>query len=676
MQVIFSGTIIKPKGFCPDPVVKYGVPDFADSVKNPKVWGTVAWQQWWEDQIDKCINGYETAGIQLTGPNYKFLNFGTVSTVGKGNHPPGWVDFQYDLFNTIKYAKQTFHGVIGLKARRRGLSEVVSDIIDGGFRFKTGYHAGICAGLQEHTDDFVAKFKRSLYLKRPELMVRTLVENADEIIAGWQEKDSNGQWVDKGSRNTIYMATMLKNPNVFKGKYLDDAVFEEGGEFPLLDLGFNATEACFKDGDFLVGTPYVYGTGGNMSSGSKAFAAMWHEAKALRLIKFFVPSSKMYFPCVSGYKDAHGVLKEDVPYLKELYTESERIGMDDEKRAAEIINERALELKRKKDTKAYWDFMQNYCLTEKQAFMKFSGNNFDAIILNEGMYNLQALDPQYQIYEMSWVLDEKGKIKEPREVKAEPVSDTFIDPFDSRHLIMIYKMPRKGYKNLDVGGIDGYNQDESKVSKSLGAMVVYRRNHDFSFERNVPVALINYRPRVKEIFFETCMMASVFYELIGNTLADAGSDLVIQHYQNNGCSRYLALRPTEFDSEGGEQVHKYGVKFTVSSKPKAIGILQTEIVLHSHKWVFPQLYEECLDYDVNQKKSDWDTADALMVAKMRDIDMLHTHRVIDESKVPDKDPFAIPYWEEVNGVMVNRNAATSKETLKDPFLRMIRDGQV
>jgi len=36
--------IVKSRQFCPNPVAKYGIPVYADSVVNPKVIGTNAWQ--------------------------------------------------------------------------------------------------------------------------------------------------------------------------------------------------------------------------------------------------------------------------------------------------------------------------------------------------------------------------------------------------------------------------------------------------------------------------------------------------------------------------------------------------------------------------------------------------------------------------------------------------------
>lgn len=672
---IFKGPYVKSKIFCPNPVVRHGVPLYADSIRSPKVWGTMAWQEWWEDQIRRCIVGYNTGGMFIPGKYYKFLNFDLVTTVGKGNHYPDFIDFQYDFFSLVEEAKRLKQGILSLKARRKGLSEMVCSVMDSGYRFRTGYQAGVCAGLSEHEEGFIAKFNRGINLKPAELRIRTLHDKQGSIMAGWKEKE-NGQWIEKGSRNTILHETMYENPNVFKGKFFDDAVFEEAGEFKLLEQGYNATQPCFKDGELMVGTPYIFGTGGNMTRDSKAFAEMWHDATSMRLMKFFVSAKKMYFPCVANYIDGEGKLQEDIPYLKAQYKDFERIGMSDEKRAEEMILAERKILKQKKNKQTYHDHLQNYPLNEKESFLKFSGNNFDSLILSENLYNLSAKPKQYGLYTLDWVRDEKGVLVHPLKVRANPlnIDDAALIDMEDQNYVMIHRMPLPQIKNLDCAGIDSYDMDKSNVSKSLGAMVVYRRDHDIpGIDRRLPVCMIRCRPSRKENFYEMCMKVSVFYGLEGNTLVGAENPLIIEYYINHSCERFLAERPVEFDSPDSRQSHKFGVKVQGGTKPKMLGVIQTEIIDHSQKWPFPQLLEGCLDYDTTQKDSDWDEVDALGIAKIRDIDMHRTHRIQDPGKKEEVDPYLMAEWVEMpDGSW--RDISTQKhinEEIKDPFLRMI-----
>ena len=51
--------LIKPKGFDPQPVKKYGIPFFAYSISNPSCVGTALWEEFWSREVDRCINVYD-----------------------------------------------------------------------------------------------------------------------------------------------------------------------------------------------------------------------------------------------------------------------------------------------------------------------------------------------------------------------------------------------------------------------------------------------------------------------------------------------------------------------------------------------------------------------------------------------------------------------------------------
>jgi hypothetical protein len=186
-------------------------------------------------------------------------------------------------------------------------------------------------------------------------------------------------------------------------------------------------------------------------------------------------------------------------------------------------------------------------------------------------------------------------------------------------------MPKPGYLNLDIGGVDSYDQDQSKTSKSLGSMVVLRQHHFIpGVEQMQPVLLIRCRPKRKEIFYEMCRRAAIFYNLIGNVLVDVAKPMVIQWFQDHSSTHFLARRPKKFESEKSEQTHEFGVSLNTFSRPRMIGVLQTYYIQHTGKVWFPQMLNEALDFDETEKDSDNDTVDALGIALMRQIDLMGT----------------------------------------------------
>ena len=66
--------LIKLKGFDPSPVAGK-IPIWADSRSNPDVIGTSNYEEFWEEQYDRCINGYRTGGLDISGRYYFYLNF-------------------------------------------------------------------------------------------------------------------------------------------------------------------------------------------------------------------------------------------------------------------------------------------------------------------------------------------------------------------------------------------------------------------------------------------------------------------------------------------------------------------------------------------------------------------------------------------------------------------------
>lgn len=641
--------IIKHKNFEPNPVALYGIPDYADSSRNPKVEGTAAWEDWWNEQIYYCINGYDTGGMHIPGRYYYYLNFYMMSTVGIGNHYPPFVDLDYEFFNLVEQCKEHGYGIISLKARRKGLSnKVVGGVIDYGFRFRTAYSAGIVAGLEEHATDFYDKFKHNSSMKPPEFRMNVNFTK-DKAIHKYRVREK-GIWVDQGTFNTVYVATMFNNPGVFKGKYLDDCVFEEAGEFSLLIEGYEATKPCFMKGDRMVGTSFIYGTGGNLKKGSQGFAEMWHEPESFRLIKFWVPADRVSFYYIGGISggpmDPDKTHTEDIPNLIK-YKPYERTGMEDVEQAKKGIEKERSIFAQKKNKKSYYEHLQNYPLTEKEAFLRFTGNDFPTEELNTKLFEIDSNGIRYTTYKLSWKKEANGALKMPREVVATAMTDEQIaeaEILDTENIVHVFRIPYTKYAGLDVAGIDSYDLDKSQTSKSLGGMVVYRRDHNIpNLEKQLPVALVNYRPKRKEIFYETCAMVAVWYNIRYGCNVDVDRPAVIKHFEDLGLVGYLAPRPRKFEAPDSKQGHEFGTKLTSHSKPQMIGILQSYFSLNCHKIEFPQILDEALDYDVVQKVSDWDTVDAFGLALMRDADMIGNPYNEDEY---DDDAMDLPEWTE------------------------------
>lgn len=638
MGLIFP--LVKDKKYLPNPISRNGIPTYADSSLNPKVIGTQAYNDFWNEQLYYIHNGYETGGIKIPGRYYYFLNFVRLPSV-RGIMYPEILDYQLEFFLLVEQAKTEHKGIIAPKARRKGLSVMVSSIIDHGWRFSYDYKCGVSAGLREYVNEFISKWNNIHRNVFDEFKTNTITTDEDEIVAGWKEKDDFTGFLQKGTSNSIIQKTMFHNANLFKGYYLNDCVFEECGEFTKLIETYNATKSCFMDGSIQRGTPFLFGTGGRMSMGTKDLQELWHEHEAHGLLRYFVPAQKFYAPFYSGYVDENGKLAEQVPNLKLKYKDFERVGMDDEEVAIEFIKKEKSRLQKQRNKKAYFDYCQNNPTDIREVFLESAANNFDPEILNEQMFEIQSQEQKYLRYKLEYKKKSDGTPFSPQQVEAIPIGEGE----DESETIMILNGygPATSYKYLDIAGLDGYDMDESQTSKSLGSMVIIRRQNTIEGQEGMlPIAVIWTRPKRREMFYDLCLKAAVYFNLVDSVLFDVRSPLVSKHFEDNEGWKFLADRPKKFETENSTQTHVKGVSLNAYSKPVMLSLLQSFFLDNGKKIWFPCIIEEALRYDSAGKITDCDSVDALGIALMCLVNM--GYDVIDENDDKRESAYDFPKW--------------------------------
>lgn len=628
---------IKGKGFCPNPLVVDGIPDYADAAKNPKVEGTPEYETFWNEQIYRCINGYQTGGIFIPGRFYYYMNFNNMSTV-HGVITPDFCDMHLQLCYIIEWCKANGKNLIIGKKRRAGISEFTQkSVIDYGFRFNESYQAGIAAGQKKYAEDFMTKWEDSEALLQPELRVNTLLNNPDEVISGYKLTE-NGKDTLKNNNCKIFVRTMHNNPNMFKGLFLNDVVAEESGEFENLCEFISATNDCLMDGDTQVGMFMIYGTGGNINKGSKDFKKVWENPNDYNAVKFLITGDRFKKPFYGG-ATRYGKDISVTPNLLKKYKPYQIIGCEDTEAAMENIMEERERLK-KGDLKKYLEHLQNNPINEAEIFRKMFSNKFDIQKINAQQDEITGNRTRYSKYKLEWALNDDGVRAEPLKVIAVPAKNT--DDESECVLILDGYLPVKKYQGLYKGGLDGYDQDQG-VSKSLGAMCVITAINTFGIPRYMPVATIFTRPKKKEIFFEMCVKLSVFYNLIGDTLIDkAGSSGLVNMYKDFGCTKYLAPRPQKFESENSKQSNEFCVSLNSYSRPMMVGLMQTAVDYDIQNIWFPELINQLGNFDEVEIGSDNDLADAYGIALMQCVSNNVTPR--DNSQIEKEDPFSLGGW--------------------------------
>jgi hypothetical protein len=636
---------IKGKGFNPAPfaVQNGGIPSYADSISNPKVWGTAAHEDWWMEQIDICDNGYTTGGVFIPGRLYYYLNFCWLGTSGRGYHNPDYVDYDLEYAELVEEAKRTHKGIIGLKRRRAGFSEKWANMVGGyGIRFTPkGYKAGIVSGLSVYADGLGKKLINSNSLVAPELRL-SIPNQGSDIQIFW--RDPNDQKIKKGSLGEITVRTANTNSSVMKGERYDDVAFEEAGEFDLLEDTYGKTKSAFQVGDLMIGTPYVYGTGGNAAKGSKAFRRMWNEPDIYNLLKTEAYVGRLRNNFYVGSTNFKGKVEYDCPNILELQIKHDLsyeqvLGCEDINRVYELKNIHRAKLLKGASKLPYYEELQTDPFNEKECFLKLNQNNYPIEHIAEAELRIYTTSPKrYSCYSPDWKRNQDGSVKMPLEVDLGPqIHPTthvgeYVMILDDAH-------SWRNIKGLFYKGTDSYDIDKTQTSKSLGASVVVTRDNNYPYiPSRMPVCVIQCRPPRKEKFYSLSGMMAIYFDCLASDMIDARMPAIISWYENNGLRKYLAPRPESVESMKAEQIHDYGYKKTTFSIPVGVGKIQSWCLDQSQYCWFEMLLADIRDYDETEAGTDWDLHDALECAL---IGMDDKQKVITKNNVTYVDPFAV-----------------------------------
>lgn len=629
----------KPKGFldhlCPIP--RKGIPKEADSRYNKKVIGTSVHQRFWEEELYKIKNGIHVKGLgHIPGRFYYYMNYKQMSSI-MGIITPDMIDLHLEFARLVDYCKEHKHNLLCPKGRRKGVSEFAEfAVADYGARFNYGYKVGVAAGNKTYVDDFMAKIRYGDSNLPPELRLKRLTDNDNEIVYGYKIKNDQGDFVEGGTMSTIYARTMHTNPNMFKGLYLNDVISEEIGEHERWFEFFSATVDCLKNGSVQEGMFLAFGTGGNVDKGSKDFKRISYEAEKFNFIEFVIPATRMIY--YGGATEP----KRKLPLETELFKKHkayELIGVEDLVLAEKHLKTEREALLKSGNLKAYNEHLQNNPLNKAEIFRKSVVNNFNTAKLNDQQARIDSEPRKFSKYKLDFVKNDKGEIRIPREVILSPAKK--FDEDEECFLIIDTELYRRGHRNLYVAAIDSYDQDTSKTSKSLGAMeVLIRENSIGGAFKKSPVAVIRTRPKRKEKFYEMCLKLAIYYKLDGQVLVDVRNPGVIQYFKEMGCERYLAHRPAKFESPNSEQGHDFGVSLNIYSKPMMVSLMQSHIEDYVENIWFPELLNELGNYDEVEIGSDNDLADAHGMCLMQDVSCDVRPRNLDDDLGNDRFKFS------------------------------------
>ena len=130
---------------------------------------SLIYQDYWEEEMNRCINGYKPIGGDwIPGNYYWYLNYYMIlgNDGSNGNRKtliyPWYRDMDKEYFMLFDTCRKEGKGMIVIKARDKGFSYMNSGLVGHEFTFFPHSEVGIAAGLGVTANSFFEKTKKGL----------------------------------------------------------------------------------------------------------------------------------------------------------------------------------------------------------------------------------------------------------------------------------------------------------------------------------------------------------------------------------------------------------------------------------------------------------------------------------------------------------------------------------
>lgn len=520
----------------------------------PDLWGTSAWYNYWEEQLNRCKVGYSVGGAKITGHHYFYLNFCNIELVEE--QLPLILPDDYNYVNENMFADKVtefphfwdgdFNYFWALEIARKGISvEDYNDLhldfsIDPKF-LKGGRHlivgkarrkgysyknAAIAANIynsQRKSITVIGAFEKKYLYPEGTMGMATNYINWLNKNTGWAKareyvdkqehkkasfkEDKNGIAVESGYQSQMLAVTFKDNPDAARGKDARLVMFEEAGKFPNLKDSYRATEPSMMAGKYVTGQMVIFGTGGNMDKDTVDFSYMFYNPVEFNLLPF-----------VNIWDDNAENTNCGFYHSTALNME----GFYDSQGNSDIKGATAFELNTRKEivessgsSSSIQGRVQEYSLKPAEAFLTVSFNDFPVEELRNQL-NYVIREKTYLKKGQAGILyrDEQNKVrfKPDMDGSLSPLYFRNNDTTDIRGAVIIYEFPEPVPPfGLFKIGHDPYRQQFAPTSVSLGATYVYKGFKKFSYTRDMIVAEYIGRPNTSDDYNRTLEMLAEFY---------------------------------------------------------------------------------------------------------------------------------------------------------------------
>lgn len=532
--------------------------------------GTTDYNKYWEQETDRCINGYTAPdGEGITGYNYFYLNYSPIMRLKEEEYTdregnlrkrrqrilefPSFWDYDYYYFCAIEQAELEGKHMAVLKCRQRGYSFKGGSMLVRNYMLIPGSKNFAIASEQKFLigDGLLTKAWQIMDFldKHTAWAKQRLVSTRMERTSGYKITDEFGKQTEQGYLSSITGITLKNDPERVRGTRAKLVLWEEGGKFPsLLDAWRIEQPSVETDDGKAFGLMIAFGTGGTEGASFEGLKELFYKPKSYNVLSFpnIWDEGRENTEC-AFFVPAYSNLESFDDDGNQVYMD--RDGNSYKEKAIENLIYQRNKVKDGGASQQSIDrFISERPIRPAEAVLELGKNIFPRKLLMDQLTRIRTnkkLQSMKHIVDLEW--DGNGQVKATEKPNGD-ITNYPLKKGDKPHgSVVIWEYPVKDPPlGLYIGGCDPYDHDDS-FTNSLGSTFIFKRVRAGEAWTDVIVAEYSGRPDTAEEYYENVRKLLTFYN--ARLLFENERKGIYPYFTNKHCDYLLADQPDKIISE-------------------------------------------------------------------------------------------------------------------------------
>lgn len=532
--------------------------------------GTTDYNKYWEQETDRCINGYTAPdGEGITGYNYFYLNYSPIMRLKEEEYTdregnlrkrrqrilefPSFWDYDYYYFCAIEQAELEGKHMAVLKCRQRGYSFKGGSMLVRNYMLIPGSKNFAIASEQKFLigDGLLTKAWQIMDFldKHTAWAKQRLVSTRMERTSGYKITDQFGKQTEQGYLSSITGITLKNDPERVRGTRAKLVLWEEGGKFPsLLDAWRIEQPSVETDDGKAFGLMIAFGTGGTEGASFEGLKELFYKPKSYNVLSFpnIWDEGRENTEC-AFFVPAYSNLESFDDDGNQVYMD--RDGNSYKEKAIENLIDQRNKVKDGGASQQSIDrFISERPIRPAEAVLELGKNIFPRKLLMDQLTRIRTnkkLQSMKHIVDLEW--DGNGQVKATEKPSGD-ITNYPLKKGDKPHgSVVIWEYPVKDPPlGLYIGGCDPYDHDDS-FTNSLGSTFIFKRVRAGEAWTDVIVAEYSGRPDTAEEYYENVRKLLTFYN--ARLLFENERKGIYPYFTNKHCDYLLADQPDKIISE-------------------------------------------------------------------------------------------------------------------------------